>query len=75
MHAIGERNRHVKIDIIPIERDDVIECEYQKQDVANVSTNMINGERSNELRRGKHARSELLQDKQSCDDSDTEDLK
>ena len=62
MHAICKRTRNVPIDIIRIERDDVIECEHQKHDVAIVSTNMINGKRSNELRRGKHASSELLQD-------------
>ena len=57
-----QRTRHVLVDIIPIERDDVVECEHQKQDGAIVSTKMINGERSNELRRGKHASVEPLQD-------------
>ena len=66
MHAIGETTRHVPIDIIPIERDDVIECEHQKHNVAIVSTNMINGERCNELRRDKHARSEVLKDKKAA---------
>ena len=66
MHVIGDRTRHVPIDIIPIERDDVIECEHQKHDGPNVSNKMINGKRSNELRRDKHARSEVLKDKKAA---------